>query len=874
MGTDPKQVYELFFNPGEVVEIRVLGLQGKNRAWDGWASGEQGIIGYFDNAEDFGEAARALDQLPHGGIFFTINPPDPAVLSRSKNKMVAGTKRRPATSNPNIRCIRWLYIDIDAQPLAGISSTDEELEAAYNKAAEIARWLKKKFKFPKPIGGMSGNGYHLHYQLPDLPNEDAVSGRSGLIATALAALAHRFNDEPPVHVDKTVFNAARICKLYGTMAHKGDDTTERPHRASALFESVPESLDDVPLITKKQLKSLAALAPAADGTIPAKKKAGAPKTTKKKGKTKPMPKEYENLGKLRVDEYLSQYGVGVHSIEQKGSETYYILDHCVFDSTHLAKDAAIKQGDDGTLRYTCFHDSCSGRTWKEARAIISGDASVMELHENFDPTFSPPAKSSGNGVLHGIEIAAECELATANGMLPPQQIAAEEFFERRGTRDVFVTMLLAKYLACYLAPVVCTSGIFWKYKDGLWKVMSTNFIKNMATQALSDLAQVNFVNNAVELLGNMVNREEDDWPAPGDVVNVANGVIDLRQVMDMDMADFALEKLLKPHDPKYGLRTQLAAVFDPDAECNEWVKALWGIFPEGRKAGGQCEGDDKVSLFQQYCGYVLMPHTIYQKCIFLTGSGANGKSTLIDAVIHVVGRENHLELGIDELAKSFNIPYLQGKMLITAAEMSSKEAIGIQNLKKCVSGDPVSGERKFGERVQFRNLAKFIFAMNNTPVINDKSFGMERRILSLTFNRRFLADEIDEHLSKKLEVERDGIFLWMLQGAVDLIRARGFREGDVVVRERLGVMRRLNSFLLFMDECCEEGEELFHPCMELYTAYQSWCGKSGLQALGRPKFNEQIHSSCPNVKKERAFMPDGSRPVCMVGIGLKEVFSL
>ena len=47
MGTDPKQVYELFFNPGEVVEIRVLGLQGKNRAWDGWASGEQGIIGYF-----------------------------------------------------------------------------------------------------------------------------------------------------------------------------------------------------------------------------------------------------------------------------------------------------------------------------------------------------------------------------------------------------------------------------------------------------------------------------------------------------------------------------------------------------------------------------------------------------------------------------------------------------------------------------------------------------------------------------------------------------------------------------------------------------------------------------------------------------------
>jgi hypothetical protein len=37
-----------------------------------------------------------------------------------------------------------------------------------------------------------------------------------------------------VSVDNTVSNMSRLCKLYGTMACKGDNTTVRPHRRSYL----------------------------------------------------------------------------------------------------------------------------------------------------------------------------------------------------------------------------------------------------------------------------------------------------------------------------------------------------------------------------------------------------------------------------------------------------------------------------------------------------------------------------------------------------------------------------------------------------------------------------------------------------------------
>ena len=51
----------------------------------------------------------------------------------------------------------------------------------------------------------------------------------------LQALDLRFSDEK-VSVDTGVYNAARIWKLYGTIACKGDNTPERPHRLAYIIE--------------------------------------------------------------------------------------------------------------------------------------------------------------------------------------------------------------------------------------------------------------------------------------------------------------------------------------------------------------------------------------------------------------------------------------------------------------------------------------------------------------------------------------------------------------------------------------------------------------------------------------------------------------
>ena len=82
-------------------------------------------------------------------------------------------------------------------------------------------------------------------------------------------------------------------------------------------------------------------------------------------------------GPRRVDleAYLQIYKVG-YKIKNDGTRTIYALDACPFDSSHVNNDAAIFQDADGKLGFKCFHDSCQGRGWKDARAAISGDVSM------------------------------------------------------------------------------------------------------------------------------------------------------------------------------------------------------------------------------------------------------------------------------------------------------------------------------------------------------------------------------------------------------------------------------------------------------------------------------------------------------------------
>ena len=211
----------LIVGDGNVTEVRTFDATTTGDRWP------RTLYGYFDNAEALAAAVATITTAK--GIYFVPNQVKPDLLARCCNRLKAFSKGDASTQDSDIVRRRWLLIDVDPVRPAGISSTDAEHAAALRRIREIVAYLTAD-GWPTPIIADSGNGAHALYRV-DLPAEDG-----GTVQRILQALAGRF-DDAVVKVDTSVHNPARIWKLYGTMACKGDDVPGRPWRMARIIDA-------------------------------------------------------------------------------------------------------------------------------------------------------------------------------------------------------------------------------------------------------------------------------------------------------------------------------------------------------------------------------------------------------------------------------------------------------------------------------------------------------------------------------------------------------------------------------------------------------------------------------------------------------------
>jgi hypothetical protein len=227
--TDPARIAEwlrLFIEPGQVTELRAVKVSPDDR----WSHTVSGFFD-FDHLPGMAKEAARLSAIARG-VYFIPNPLEPAILCKCANRTAKADNDSLAHDGAVSRR-KWLLIDADpVRPVAGVSATDAEKADAWETIRAVRSYLDTE-GWPAPILADSGNGYHLLYRI-DLPRDDG-----GLVQRVLQELARRF-DSDSVKIDQNVFNPSRICKLYGTLARKGDHTAERPHRLSAILEAPGE----------------------------------------------------------------------------------------------------------------------------------------------------------------------------------------------------------------------------------------------------------------------------------------------------------------------------------------------------------------------------------------------------------------------------------------------------------------------------------------------------------------------------------------------------------------------------------------------------------------------------------------------------------
>jgi len=221
-----------------VTEIRIIGAA--------WYRGQvtrrnkATLSGYYDPAH-YSQAVQDLQPYNGiGNIYATLNPVAPEIHARAHNRLVPYPQL--TTSDDEVTRINWLPIDIDPYRPSNIPSSTPELQAALSRRDEVLHHLESLLGPGHCTTGMSGNGAHILIRT-DLPNDAPSRAAMKRIGDALV---EQFSDPrdpgpqiyspPRVGLDPTVYNPARIWKLPGTVAVKGDSVAEmdRVHRRSTI----------------------------------------------------------------------------------------------------------------------------------------------------------------------------------------------------------------------------------------------------------------------------------------------------------------------------------------------------------------------------------------------------------------------------------------------------------------------------------------------------------------------------------------------------------------------------------------------------------------------------------------------------------------
>lgn len=339
---DKREIYKwwhVFKRDNELVEIRFLG---NNKT----------ASGYYKNIENLVRDVERMDAEGKFQIYFTLNCIEDSCYGREQCEKVVWKPKNTTTDN-DIKGRYWILIDLDPKRPAGTSSSNEEYEKAHIKAVEVYRYLMD-MGFYEPVVCSSGNGWHLL-----LPCKIGIStDTNDVVNKFLKVLSMLFSDDS-IDIDVKVGNPSRICKLYGTMAKKGTNIPERPHRMARIVKTPTELKPN----NIEYFKKVAELFP-----------------------EKEQPSVNNNWkpqdSNFNLDEFIAKHNIPVTKKVEVADGTRYYLEHCLFNPEHKGKDAILFKHNNGAVAYYCYHNSCQGNDWRKVREMYEPDA-YQRKHNDF-----------------------------------------------------------------------------------------------------------------------------------------------------------------------------------------------------------------------------------------------------------------------------------------------------------------------------------------------------------------------------------------------------------------------------------------------------------------------------------------------------------
>jgi putative DNA primase/helicase len=381
-----------------------------------------------------------------------------------------------------------------------------------------------------------------------------------------------------------------------------------------------------------------------------------------------------------------------------------------------------------------------------------------------------------------------------------------------------------------LENLLSTAAHVWRWQEsGVWRSMSERAVKQDVQRILDWNGHKVFrgtVDAVADVLKTEIYAPEHEWNSKQDAVNVLNG--------ELHWNDAEWE--LRPHCREHYRTTQIPLVYDPQAKCTRFIKFLDEIFE------GDQDGKDKAQAVLEMIGYTLVSHARFERFALLIGSGANGKSVVLEVVRALVGRENVVAVQPSQFGNKFQRAHLHLKLANLVTEIAEGGEIADAELKAITSGELTTAEHKNKDPFDFTPFCTCWFGANHMPHTRDFSDALFRRALVIPFNRTFKAGvDADPHLKSKLLDELPGIMNLALQAFGNVLKRESFTEPQSCLDAKAEWRKEADQAAQFVEDKCVLNTKYETTSAALYDEYKTWADDAGIsRKLNRKNLTNRL----------------------------------
>ena len=367
-------------------------------------------------------------------------------------------------------------------------------------------------------------------------------------------------------------------------------------------------------------------------------------------------------------------------------------------------------------------------------------------------------------------------------------------------------------------PMVTVNGAFFTVNG---RVHDENRLKKVIYDRIKYYVTSGIAKKVANLLDVM--RMEcctEKLPLYQDRIHVANGTYYLN-------GTFSPEKNF--------CRNRLPVSYNPEApQPVTWLHFLSQLL----------EPEDILTL-QEFMGYCFIPSTKGQKMLLLIGKGGEGKSRIGLVMRSLLGDSMNTTSIQKVESNRFSCADLENKLLMVDDDMDLSALPKTNYIKSIVTSEcKMDMERKGVQSYQSQLYVRFLcFGNGALTALHDKSDGFFRRQIVLTTKDRPAGRADDPFLVDKLLREKEGIFLWCLEGLHRLIGNNYQFTVSSKAKENMETVKRSsNNVIEFLQS---EGYIRFRADSEasskaIYEAYTRWCDDNAQKPMSANRVSSEL----------------------------------